>query len=234
MAISDPKILTEITRGFSATLKFLAALGYPGVECSEQTLERINAWGVMSPEKPSSAFGKPIAFPKCRECALSSSAQPMVQGAGPVDARLVIVGGAASPEDLAAGIPYAGPAGKLLDKMLEAMGLSRAQVYITRAVKCCPPDGRNPSLTDVHVCRSHLLKELGTVKPKIVCAFGDIAAMALLETSVPLSRLRGRFHDVQDAKVMPTHAPEHLLRHPEAKREVWEDLKQIMAALEKN
>jgi len=212
-------------------LKFLSQLGCPGLDCSLKTLEILSGWGISPSENIRSAPGTINQFIKCQECSLSKLCQKMVCGEGDPNARLVIVGGAASAEDGYAGKPYSGPAGELLNKMLGAMNLTRDQVYITRAVKCCPPDGRKPALTDVKVCRSYLLKELGLVRPDLICAFGEIAAMSLLETSMPFSRLRGRFHDFQGMRVMPTYSPEHLLEDPGVKRDVWEDLKQIMIAM---
>ena len=225
--------VVEIFNGFSEHLKFLADLGCPGMECSEKSIETIQSWGSARAGKNRFSSGMYNNFIKCRDCSLSKDRQPIVCGDGNQKAHLAIVGGVASPDDIQTGKPYSGKAGDLLNKIIAAMNLTRDQVYITRAVKCCLPANKKPKITDVNICRSYLTKELGLVKPDIICAFGEIAAMALLETSVPLSRLRGRFHDYQGMRVMPTHSPEYLLEHMDAKRVVWEDLKQVIVEIEK-
>ena len=218
----------EIFDGFSAHLKFLSELGVNGVECSEKSIEKIKSWGGASVKKNRDSAGIYNNFIRCRECSLSKDRKQIVCGDGTPNARLAIVGGVASPDDMKAGKPYSGKAGELLNKILAAMNLTRDQVYITRAVKCCLPANQKPKMTDVNICRSYLDKELKLVKPDIVCAFGEIAAMSLLETSVPLSKLRGRFHDYRGMRIMPTYSPEYLIENTDTKRIVWEDLKQLM------
>jgi uracil-DNA glycosylase family 4 len=162
---------------------------------------------------------------------LSKERKQIVCGDGNQKAHLAIVGGVASLDDVQAGKPYSGKAGDLLNKIISAMNLTRDQVYVTRAVKCCLPNKQKPKIADVNICRSYLEKELRLVKPDVICAFGEIAAMSLLETSVPLSRLRGRFHDYRGMKIMPTYSPEHLIENMDAKRVVWEDLKQVISVM---
>jgi DNA polymerase len=225
--------VVEIFEGFSAHLKFLGELGCAGVACSEKSLEIIQGWGTSTASNNRDSSGIYNNFIKCRKCSLSKDSKQVVCGDGNPKARLVIVGGVASSDDVQTGKPYSGKAGDLLNKMIAAMNLTRDQVYITRAVKCCLPESQKPKMTDVNICRSYLDKELRLVKPDIICAFGEVAAMSLLETSVPLSSLRGRFHDYHGTRVMPTYSPEYLLENKDAKREVWEDLKQVIEELEK-
>jgi len=225
--------VAAIFEGLSAHLKFLGELGVNGVECSEKSIETIQGWGAAKAEKDRFSSGMYNNFIKCRDCSLSKDRKQIVCGDGNPKARLAIVGGVASQDDVQAGKPYSGKAGELLNKMITAMNLTRDQVYITRAVKCCLPANKKPKITDVNICRSYLDKELGLVKPDIICAFGEIAAMSLLETSVPFSKLRGCFHDCRGVRVMPTFSPEYLIENEDAKRVVWEDLKQVIAALEK-
>ena len=230
---SNPYSAADLFESVSGYLKFLSDIGYTGLDCSDKNFERIARWGQESGKSGRSGAGLVNSLKKCRECSLSKNPQAMVCGEGDPKARLAIVGGAAGPDDMAAGNPYCGKAGDLLDKMLSAMGFSRDQVYITRAVKCCPPDSQKPNPADVKICRAYLEKELRLVRPQIICAFGDIAAMSLLETSVPLSSLRGRFHDFNGMRVMPTFSPEHLLENPGTKRFAWEDLKLVIDMLAK-
>ncbi|MCD6584477.1 MAG: uracil-DNA glycosylase [Desulfobacteraceae bacterium] len=225
--------VADILEGLSAHLKFLSELGCAGLVCSDQSLEIIQGWGADKAKNNSNLSGIYNNFIKCRNCSLSKDSKQIVCGAGNQKARLAIVGGVASPDDVQAGKPFSGKAGDLLDKIIAAMNLTRDQVYITRAIKCCLPANKKAKITDVNICKSYLDKELRSVKPDIICAFGEIAAMSLLETSVPLSRLRGRFHDYKGMRVMPTYSPEYLIENMDAKREVWEDLKQVIGEMEK-
>jgi uracil-DNA glycosylase family 4 len=199
--------VAEIFDGLSAHLKFLSELGCGGLDCSDKSLEIIQDWGASSAITARDASGLYNNFIKCRNCSLSKDRQQIVCGDGNQKASLAIVGGVASPEDVQTGKPYSGKPGDLLNKMIAAMNLTRDQVYITRAVKCCLPENQKLKITDVNICRSYLNKELGLVKPDVICAFGEIAAMSLLETSVPLSRLRGHFHDYKGMRVMATYSP---------------------------
>ena len=225
--------VNDIFEGISGYLKFLSELGFNGLDCSDKNLELIEAWGTAGTKESRFSSGLNNNFLKCRKCSLSKDNQQIVCGEGNQKARLAIVGGVVSSEDMQNGKPYSGKAGDLLNKMISAMNLTRDDIYITRAVKCCVPAGQKPKMADVNVCKSYLDKELRLVKPDIICAFGQTAAMALLETSVPVSRLRGRFHDYRGMRVMPTYSPEYLLENVEAKRVVWEDLKQVIGAMEK-
>ena len=223
----------DIFEGFSSHLKFLSELGCMGLECSDKSLEIIQGWGADKAKNNSNLSGIYNDFIKCRNCSLSQDRKQIVCGEGNQKARLAFVGGVASPDDVQAGKPYSGKSGDLLNKIISAMNLTRDQVYITRAVKCCLPANKKATITDVNICKSYLDKELRLIKPDIICAFGEIAAMSLLETSVPLSRLRGRFHDYKGMRVMPTYSPEYLIENMDAKRIVWEDLKQVIGEIEK-
>jgi DNA polymerase len=228
---NNPYPVADLFESVAGYLRFLSDIGYSGLECPDKIYEQVHAWGRDAGKKGRSASGLLNDFKKCRKCSLSASSQRMICGEGNSKARLAIVGGAASAEDMKTGRPYSGKPGELLDKMLAAMGFARDEVYITRALKCCPPDNQKPNPGDVKICRAYLEKELKLVRPLIICAFGDIAAMALLETSVPLSGLRGRFHDFNGMQVMPTYSPEYLFENPGAKRQAWEDLKRVMDVL---
>jgi uracil-DNA glycosylase family 4 len=220
--------LAGIFDGLSAHLKFLTELGCAGLDCSEKSIDIIQGWNIDQVEGRRVTANAYNEFMKCRNCSLSSDHRQIVCGEGNENARLAIVGGVASLDDVQAGKPYSGEAGALLNKIIAAMNLTRDQVYVTRAVKCSIPDRQKPKIADINICRSYLEKELRRVKPDVICAFGEIAAMSLLETSIPLSRLRGRFHDYKGMRVMPTYSPEYLIENADSKRVVWEDLKQIL------
>jgi len=223
----------ETLEGLSAHLGFLSQLGCVGLDCSEKSLEIIKNWGRSSTKKTDILSDIYNNFIKCRQCSLSGDRKNIVYGDGDHMARLLIVGGVPEPDDIRTGKPYSGAAGELLNKIIFAMNLTRKEIYITHAVKCCLPDKMQPNLKNIAVCRYYLMREIKMIKPDIVCALGDIAAKSLLETSVPLSRLRGRFHDYQGIRVMPTYSPEYLIEYPDAKRMAWEDIKLVMGELGK-
>jgi uracil-DNA glycosylase len=167
----------------------------------------------------------------CTRCKLHSGRTNLVFGTGSPDARLMFVGeGPGADEDLQ-GVPFVGRAGQLLTQIIKAMGYDRDQVYIANVVKCRPPGNRNPEPDEIERCQPFLMRQIATIQPKVIVALGKFAAQTLLQTSEPITRLRGRFRALGDVQVMPTFHPSYLLRNPSAKREVWDDMKQVMAAL---
>ena len=125
------------------------------------------------------------------------------------------------------GRPFVGQAGKLLDRMIFAMGFDRADVYIANVVKCRPPGNRNPKATEIVTCMPYLRRQIELIKPKIICALGNIAAQTLLRMQEKISQLRGGFHEYRGIKLMATYHPAYLLRNPNDKRKVWEDMKKV-------
>lgn len=167
----------------------------------------------------------------CRDCKLCGTRTNLVIGEGNPKARLVFVGeGPGEQEDLK-GRPFIGRAGQLLDKMIEAMGLKREDVYICNVVKCRPPENRNPEPDEIAACSPYLHRQLDAIKPEVIVALGKFAAQTLLETEEKISDLRGRLHDYRGFKFVPTFHPAYLLRNPPAKREAWEDLQLVMKEL---
>jgi len=227
---SPARRFLEITEEASAFLRFLAELGGRGFDLSGQSLTAIASW-----EQPAFKSSEPPGildhFIKCRKCAFAERRQHVISGCGNPSARLMMIGGVPEAEDAQTGKPYSGRAGALIDNMLRGMTLTRDDVYLTFAVKCCLPDAAKPAISVVNSCRAYLRSELMRLRPEIIIAFGQFATTSLLETSLPLSGLRGRFHDYKGIALMPTHAPEYLIEHVEAKRETWEDIKQVMARL---
>jgi DNA polymerase len=151
----------------------------------------------------------------------------VVFGEGNPQAALVFVGEAPGREEDLQGKPFVGQAGKLLTRIIEAIDLTRDEVYITNIVKCRPPQNRNPQPDEIRTCLPFLRKQLQAIRPKIICALGTFAAQTLLETEERISLLRGKFYAYQDARLMPTYHPAFLLRNPQCKRDVWEDMKMI-------
>jgi len=167
----------------------------------------------------------------CQRCNLCSTRNNIVFGEGHENARLVFVGEAPGGEEDKQGRPFVGRAGQLLTRIVEAMGLSRKDVYICNILKCRPPQNRNPRPEEIQVCEPFLIKQLEAIQPTVICALGTFAAKTLLKKDVPISQLRGRFHAYQGIQLMPTYHPAYLLRNPGAKKQVWQDVQMIMELL---
>jgi DNA polymerase len=171
---------------------------------------------------------------KCEKCKLYKTRTNLVFGEGNADAQLMFVGEAPGRDEDLQGKPFVGRAGKLLDKIIKAMNLKREDIYIANILKDRPPNNRNPKDEEIEACKPFLLEQIKIIQPKVICALGSFAARELLETEEAISKLRGRFHNYKNIRLMPTYHPAYLLRNPQAKREVWEDMKKIMRELENN
>jgi DNA polymerase len=164
--------------------------------------------------------------PDCSRCKLHTlGRQQVVFGVGNPDADLMFVGEAPGADEDLQGIPFVGRAGQLLTKIIEAIGLTRDEVYIANVIKCRPPQNRNPDPDEVETCEPFLFQQIDAIRPKVIVALGSFAARALLRTLDPISRLRGRAFQYRGATLIPTFHPAYLLRNPSSKREVWEDMK---------
>jgi DNA polymerase len=163
----------------------------------------------------------------CTRCRLSEGRTTVVFGEGDRAADLLVVGEAPGFEEDRSGRPFVGPAGKLLDKMLAAIGFTRGEVFICNVLKCRPPKNRDPVADEVAACRPYLRRQVEIIRPKAVCAFGRFAAQTLLATDRSLGRLRGDQHDFMGIPVVVTYHPAALLRNAEWKRPAWEDLQML-------
>ena len=168
----------------------------------------------------------------CQRCPLHQGRNNLVFGEGNPNADLVFVGEAPGADEDLQGKPFVGRAGQLLTKIIKAMGLTREEVYICNILKCRPPGNRNPKPEEILACEPFLIKQLRAIKPEVICALGTFSAHTLLNTKVPISLLRGKFHSYQEIKFMPTYHPAYLLRNPGAKKQVWEDAQMIMEVLQ--
>jgi uracil-DNA glycosylase family 4 len=167
----------------------------------------------------------------CTRCKLHKGRTKIVFGTGNPNADLMFVGeGPGRDEDLS-GEPFVGRAGKLLTDMIKAMGLQREDVYIANVVKCRPPENRLPEKDEITTCSPFLMRQIDTIKPKVICTLGSCSAQTLLQTAQGISKLRGEWFDFRGTKLMPTYHPAYLLRNPAAKPEVWKDLQKVMAVL---
>jgi len=168
----------------------------------------------------------------CRRCSiLANNRTKIVFGAGNPNAELIFCGEAPGADEDVQGEPFVGRAGKLLTKVINAMGLERRDVYILNVIKCRPPGNRDPLPDEVANCSPFMLEQIEIIRPKVIVALGRHAAHTLIETDVAMSKLRGRFFDWHGVPLMPTFHTAYLLRNPAAKREVWDDMKAVLRLL---
>ncbi|MEP9411673.1 MAG: uracil-DNA glycosylase [Candidatus Brocadia sp.] len=163
----------------------------------------------------------------CHKCPLGKTRTNLVFGVGNPMANLMFVGEAPGRDEDLQGEPFVGRAGQLLTRIIEAIGLKRSDVYIANVLKCRPPGNRNPLPEEIVLCMPYLIKQIGIIQPKVLCALGTFAAQTLLNTKAPVGTLRGKFHDYNGIPMMVTFHPAYLLRNPNDKAKVWEDMKKV-------
>ena len=169
---------------------------------------------------------------ECTRCKLHETRNKIVFGDGNPNARLVFVGEGPGRDEDEQGLPFVGRAGKLLTKIIEAMGLTRQDVYICNVVKCRPPGNRNPEVDEVDACEPFLFKQLRSISPEVIVCLGSVATSLLLKMKQPrMGDLRGEFHEYLNSKLMITYHPAALLRNPNFKKPVWEDMKLVLKEL---
>ncbi|HJU42135.1 MAG TPA: uracil-DNA glycosylase [Vicinamibacterales bacterium] len=236
-----------MSRELAEHLKYFAEIGVDGVsrdprwrQRNQESFDDLPADGGSDP--PAKAGGYPTDTLEliktdigadCRRCKLCTLGRSqIVFGVGNPKARLMFVGEAPGEEEDKRGEPFVGRAGQLLTKIIEAIGLTRDQVYIANVIKCRPPGNRNPEGDEVEQCEPFLFRQIDVIKPRVIVPLGKFAAQSLLKTMDPITRLRGRQFDYRGAALIPTFHPAYLLRNPSAKREVWEDMKKVRAILQ--
>ena len=187
-----------------------------------------------SPEQPCFIEDKEEALKQlkesvlnCTECALSKSRRNPVFGEGSSDADLMFIGEAPGLQEDIQARPFVGKAGTLLTKIIEAIDFKREDVYIANCLKCRPQQNRNPLPSEIIACRDFFMKQIKIINPKVICCLGKFASQTVLMSEESISRLRGKFYNFENIKVMPTFHPAYLLRNPQEKRLVWEDMKKI-------
>jgi DNA polymerase len=164
---------------------------------------------------------------ECTRCPLNESRTHVVHSEGNRRAQLMFVGEAPGANEDEQARPFVGRAGQLLNKIIEAIGLKREDVFIGNVNRCRPPQNRTPTLAEAATCKPFLLREIAIVQPKVIVVLGNTAMKNLLETKEGITKVRGQFQDYKGIKVMPTFHPAYLLRDPSKKRETWEDMKKV-------
>lgn len=239
----------SLARDLAAHVQWLTLSGVdelpPGLVLPGEPIAEGGAADAVAQEKPEVADGAPAEAPtagdlgglraelgECTRCRLSGRRTQIVFGSGNPQARLVFVGEGPGRDEDRKGLPFVGRAGELLTDIIQkGMKIDRSEVYICNVVKCRPPDNRNPEPEEVLACSPFLIRQIEIVKPEVIVALGKFAAQTLLETQTPITRLRGHWHEYRGIPLMPTFHPAHLLRNPGYKRQVWEDIKQVMQRL---
>ena len=226
--MSDKDVRAEL----AGHLRFFAQAGVDG-------LSRDPAWRRRPAEAATehAASGETLELVRedlgaCTRCTLHRLGRTqIVYGVGNPRAELMFIGEAPGHDEDIQGIPFVGRAGQLLTKIIEAIDLAREDVYIANVIKCRPPENRNPEPDEVASCEPFLFRQVQVIKPRVIVALGTFAAQTLLRTNDPISRLRGKVFQYGDARLIPTFHPAYLLRSPDRKREVWEDMKKVRALL---
>lgn len=167
----------------------------------------------------------------CDRCKLHTTRTKLVYGVGNPEADLMFVGEAPGRDEDRQGVPFVGRAGQLLTKIIESIDLHREDVYIANVIKCRPPENRNPALDEVQTCEPFLFAQVDAIQPRVIVALGSFATRTLLRTEEAISKLRGQTFDYRGAQLIPTFHPAFLLRSPDRKRDVWQDMKKVRAIL---
>ena len=169
---------------------------------------------------------------KCKKCQLHLSRNNIVFGEGDPDARLLFIGEAPGADEDIQARPFVGRSGKLLMKIIAAMGLKREEVYIANILKCRPPGNRNPHPHEVEECIHYLFMQLDIIKPEIIVVLGRVAGITLFGKNFSITKERGKKFEFRGITVIPTFHPAYLLMNPKAKKLTWEDMKSVLAELD--
>lgn len=212
----------------SSALKQMKSDGVDGFNCRTEMVALLDGWDKLSVSIDETLEDIRVDLGECTRCRLSTSRTHIVFGDGNPKADLVFVGEGPGFEEDRSGLPFVGVAGQLLTRIIAAIGMKRDQVYICNILKCRPPRNRNPRPDEIETCLPFLQRQLAALEPRFVCALGKFAAQTLLEVDTPISMLRGHLHQIGKMKVLPTFHPAYLLRNPEKKRQVWQDMQLLM------
>jgi DNA polymerase len=231
----SPQLMTGLFDDIKRSLLHLKENGCKTIPCSEKSLNILSAWkhGIRAAPpsmKPESLNDIRMNLGDCRRCVLCEKRTHIVFGEGDPHARLVFVGEAPGYDEDQQGTPFVGEAGQLLTRIIQSIHLAREQVYICNVIKCRPPGNRNPEPLEIETCSPFLNRQIQAIRPEFICTLGKFASQTLLKQEIPISKLRGQFYDYHGIRLIPTFHPAYLLRNPEKKRAVWEDMKLLMNA----
>lgn len=167
----------------------------------------------------------------CNECKLCEGRTQVVFADGTPDAELMFIGEAPGHDEDVKGLPFVGRAGQLLTRMIEAMGFKRSEVYIGNIIKCRPPDNRPPEPDEIAACIGKLKRQIEIVQPRVIVLLGKTAVTGMLGLDETMGRMRGRWMECDGIPAMVTYHPSYLLRSPDAKKDVWQDMLLVLDKL---
>ena len=224
----------DILQDIRERAKYLATLTELGVDRAVFARPAVTAAVPVSAPSDAAAALKAIRdeMGDCQRCKLGATRKNLVFGQGSPVARLMIIGEAPGADEDEQGLAFVGKAGQLLTKIVEAIGLTRDEVFITNILKSRPPQNRNPEPDEIMACQGFLDRQIDAIRPRVIVALGKFAAHWVLKTAEPITRLRGRMGEYKGIPVMPTYHPAYLLRTPSAKKEVWEDMKVVRGMIQ--
>jgi uracil-DNA glycosylase family 4 len=221
----------DVIADLKSYLEYLKGMGLEGLTVSEQApgdpRSNPSSHGGVSPTM------KDIRneLGNCQRCKLHRTRRTIVFGEGNEKATLMFIGEGPGYDEDVQGRPFVGKAGQLLTRIIESMHLQREEVYIANIIKCRPPQNRNPEPDEIESCSPFVRKQIDAIRPRVICALGTFSAQTLLKTTARISALRGKVYTLDNITVIPTYHPAFLLRNPEKKKDVWEDVKRVMERL---
>ena len=248
---SERNQFVDLLGNVAAHLQHLKEEGVQSVAADPETIRRIGT--AINPQPTPALAAQPTApgpvsqigggpglkeiaaqVAVCTKCPLHKTRTRTVPGQGSATPEIMFIGEGPGYDEDQQGLAFVGRAGQLLTKIIEAMGLTRDQVFIGNIVKCRPPENRKPLPDEMNACLPYLRAQIELLKPKLIVALGATAVQGLLQIeTVGITKLRGQWMSYQGIDLMPTFHPAYLLRNPPAKREVWEDMKTVLAKLGK-
>src|SRR5229473_1650606 len=209
-------------------LTFLRDLGFTHLDIRKPTALP----GVVEDSEAKTLLGELQAIATvCEKCKLSRTRTQVVYGVGNPNADLMFIGEAPGRDEDLQGEPFVGRAGQLLTDIIKAMKLTRDDVYIANVVKCRPPENRNPEPDELDACRPYIQRQVEIIQPKVIVALGRFALQSLTGKAYGITSVRGQWLEYNGVKVMPTYHPAYLLRNQAAKKDVWSDMKKVIAEL---
>ena len=217
--------INELISDLKNYLEYLKGMGIVSLPASEMKADEAIQSHIITLADVRKELGD------CKRCKLHRGRKTIVFGEGNERATLMLIGEGPGYDEDVQGRPFVGKAGQLLTKILQSINLPREEVYIANIIKCRPPQNRNPEPDEIQSCSPFLMKQIEAIQPKIICALGTFSAQTLLKTDTKITALRGKLFDLEGIKVIPTYHPAFLLRNPDKKREVWEDMKKIVELL---
>jgi uracil-DNA glycosylase len=222
----NPRVMDDTTR---QELALLRDLGFTHLDLPPRSAA--TAADAFQPERNDEWAALRAEAHDCTACRLSGARTNVVFGVGNPNADLMFVGEAPGRDEDLKGEPFVGRAGQLLTDIIKAMRLTRDDVYIANVIKCRPPENRNPEIDELDACRPFIRRQIELIRPKVIVTLGRFGLQSLTGTGYSISAVRGQWLEYDGIRLMPTYHPAYLLRNPSEKKDVWSDMKKVMAEL---